>query len=85
MKAIYGCSGIKAGVTSGPPRAAVLGLARSLVRAGAEAVVAGCTEIPLVLRAADLAVPLVDPMVIGALVCIRRAGGKVRPAGPARR
>jgi len=80
MEAIYGPLGIKAGKTSGPPRTAILGLARTLVRAGARAVVAGCTEIPLVLRPGDLAVPLVDPMVIGARACVRKAGGRLRPA-----
>jgi len=80
MEAIYGPRGIKAGVTSGPPRTAVLGLARGLVRAGAEAVIAGCTEIPLVLRPGDLTVPLIDPMVIGARVCVRKAGGRLRPS-----
>jgi len=85
MEAIYGPRGIKAGATSGPPRRAILGLARSLVRAGAQAIVAGCTEVPLVLRPDDLAVPLFDPMVIGARACVRKAGGKVRPAGGPRR
>jgi len=79
MEAIYGRNGIKAGVTSGPPRKAVLGLTRALVRAGAGAVVAGCTEVPLVLRPGDLSVPLIDPMVIGARACIRKAGGRLRP------
>ncbi len=82
MGAIYGRGGIKAGGTSGRPRAAVLGLARSLVRAGAQAIVAGCTEIPLVLRPGDLAVRLVDPMVIGARACVRKAGGRLRPSRP---
>ena len=34
-------------------------LAAALVTRGAEAIIAGCTEIPLVLRAGDVAVPLV--------------------------
>lgn len=80
MEAIYGRSGIKAGVTSGPPRAAVLALARQLVRAGAGVVIAGCTEVPLVLRPGDLTVPLVDPMIIGARACVRKAGGRLRPS-----
>jgi aspartate racemase len=35
-------------------------VARSLAEAGAEAVIAGCTEAPLVLSAAELDVPLID-------------------------
>ncbi|MDO8297746.1 MAG: amino acid racemase [Caulobacter sp.] len=35
-------------------------IARSLAQAGAEAVIAGCTEAPLVLSAEDLDIPLID-------------------------
>jgi aspartate racemase len=78
MNAIYGRKGIKAGVTVGAPRKAILGVAAGLVRRGAQAIVAGCTEVPLVLGDKDLPVPLIEPMRIGALACIRRAGGKAR-------
>jgi len=78
MSAIYGRMGIKAGVTAGDPGETVQGVAAGLVRAGAQAIVAGCTEVPLVLEDADLPVPLIEPMRIGALACIRRAGGKAR-------
>lgn len=78
MKAIFGENGIKAGTTSGPPRASIVRIARRLVERGAQVVIAGCTEIPLVLREEDLPVPLIEPMTIGALVCIRRAGYKIK-------
>jgi aspartate racemase len=78
MTAIYGKRGIKAGVTSGAPRDTLLGIARELVRAGAGAVLAGCTEVPLVVRPGDLAVPLLDPMVLGAREAVRRAGAPRR-------
>ncbi len=78
MTAIYGKRGIKAGVTSGAPRDTLLGIARELVRAGAGAVLAGCTEVPLVVRPGDLAVPLLDPMVLGAREAVRRAGAPHR-------
>ena len=35
-------------------------VARSLLEAGAQAVIAGCTEVPLVLAAGDLDAPLID-------------------------
>ncbi|ONF97768.1 cysteate racemase [Sphingomonas jeddahensis] len=41
-------------------RDGVLAAAMRLVEQGAEVVVAGCTEVPLVLGPADLAVPLID-------------------------
>jgi aspartate racemase len=74
MSAIYGKNGVKAGFTKGPAREAVLEIAGGLVRRGAQAILAGCTEVPLVLRASDLHVPLVEPMVIGARAAILRAG-----------
>ncbi len=74
MEAIFGREGIKAGFTSGPPRNSVLRIARRLVRRGAEAVIAGCTEIPLVLREENLSVPLIEPMTIAARACVLRAG-----------
>lgn len=79
MTAIYGRSGVKAGSTAGPPREALLDVARELVKAGAQAVLAGCTEVPLVLSPADLTVPLLDPMAIGAREAVRRSGAPLRP------
>jgi aspartate racemase len=78
MAAIYGKRGIKAGFTEGRPREVVLEAARGLVRRGARAVIAGCTEVPLVLRAGDLTVPLVEPMALGARAAVKRAGARLR-------
>jgi aspartate racemase len=78
MAAIYGRTGIKGGVTAGPPREALLDVAAGLVRRGAAAVVAGCTEVPLVLRAPDLPVPLVDPLTVAARAAVRRSGARLR-------
>ena len=81
MTAIYGKKGIKAGVASGPPREILLGIAAGLIRRGARAVVAGCTEVPLVLREGDLPVPLIDPLTIGARAAVRRSGARLRGTG----
>ena len=40
--------------------------------AGAEAVIAGCTEVPLLLGADDLSAPLVDSTEVLARVCVER-------------
>ena len=74
MNAIIGPGGIKSGITSGPPRRTIVAMARRLVSRGAQAIVAGCTEVPLVLRPGDLTVPLIEPMDIGARACVRKAG-----------
>lgn len=78
MQAIFGSQGIKAGVTAGKPRTTILNLALKLINRGAEAIIAGCTEIPLVLKENDLPVPLFEPMEIGAKICIQMAGYEVR-------
>jgi aspartate racemase len=78
MAAIFGPQGVKAGHTSGPSRRTILAIAQKLVRRGAQAVVAGCTEVPLVLREEDLPVPFVEPMRIAARLCIQKAGYPLR-------
>jgi aspartate racemase len=82
MEAIYGPKGIKAGFTTGSPRRTVLGVAKRLVREGAQAVMAGCTEVPLVLRPGDFDVPFVEPMLVGARACVLRAGFRLRFPAP---
>jgi len=78
MQAIFGPEGIKAGITSGRPRESLIDIAHQLISRGAEAIIAACTEVPLVLKENDLSVPLFDPMEIGARVCITLAGYEVR-------
>jgi len=74
MTAIFEPGGIKAGVTSGLPKEIVVTTANSLIKRGAEAIIAGCTEIPLVLSPSDISVPLIEPMKIGARKAIIEAG-----------
>jgi len=78
MEAVYGKDGIKAGKKSGPPRRQILAACRALVRRGAQAIIAGCTEIPLALRDEDIPVPLIEPMRIVAEASIRKAGYRVK-------
>lgn len=61
---------IKAGDTGEAVRAGMARLAARLVDQGADAVVAGCTEVPLVLGERDLAVPLVDTLQVLAAACV---------------
>jgi len=78
MEAVFGKRGVKAGFTEGWPRKLVLEIARRLIKRGAEAIIAGCTEIPLVLRDEDLPVPLIEPMRIAAQACIVKAGYRLK-------
>ncbi|MBU1570370.1 MAG: aspartate/glutamate racemase family protein, partial [Proteobacteria bacterium] len=48
--------------------------AQVLVDSGAQGIIAGCTEIPLVLSPADVTVPYFDSLLILARAAIRTAG-----------
>lgn len=54
-------------------REAVRQVAEALIAAGAEAVIAGCTEVPLVLSPTDLPVPLIDATDVLAQQTVRSA------------
>ena len=78
MDAIFGKKGIKAGYTDGEPRKIIVNIARTLIERGAKAIIAGCTEVPLVLKAEDIPVPLIEPMTIMAEAAILKAGYELR-------
>lgn len=78
IEAIFGEQGIKAGFTSGSPKEILVSIAKVLVARGADAIIAGCTEVPLVLKDMDLPVPLIEPLRIAAQACILEAGYKLR-------
>jgi aspartate racemase len=81
MTSIYGPQGVKAGFTSGPCREHLLGALASLVERGAEVVILGCTELPLLLQQSDdfavagRTVAIVDPTEVLARKCIRLSCG----------
>lgn len=68
MACVYGVKRGDAGVDN---RAAMARLGEALVTAGADAVIAGCTEVPLLLDASDVSVPLVDSAEVLADACVR--------------
>jgi aspartate racemase len=72
MEAIYGTDGIKAGQRMAPA-VRVQRVATHLIEAGCEVLIAGCTEIPLVLSDGDCAVPVVDATWILAKATVRTA------------
>jgi aspartate racemase len=61
---------IKAGDLGPEVQREMAGYAADLVAAGAEAVIAGCTEAPLVMSAADVRVPFIDPGELLARRCV---------------
>lgn len=68
MACVYG---VKRGDVGVDNRAAMARLAQALAANGAGAVIAGCTEVPLLLSAADVPVPFVDSAEVLAEVCVR--------------
>ena len=71
-RAIYPPDGVKAGKLERPHQWLVQA-ASELISAGAELIILGCTEIPLVLHNGDLPVPVVDPTEILAQTVVRIA------------
>ena len=64
--------GVKAGDVGPAQRAAMRDLAAALVAAGAQGIIGGCTEVPLLLDADDVAVPLTDSAEVLARACVER-------------
>lgn len=61
LAVVQGCvDAIKAGDTSHGVRLALAGEAERLRAAGADAIIAACTEVPLVLRSGDIRLPLIN-------------------------
>jgi aspartate racemase len=69
MARVYG---VKAGDVGEAARARMKALAAGLVARGAGAIVAGCTEVPLLLAQADVTVPLIDSAEVLAAACVAR-------------
>jgi len=76
MEAIYGKKGVKAIGPSEGSKRLILEASQGLINRGVQAVLAGCTEVPLVLKEGDLSVPVIDPLAILARISIKKAGDK---------
>ncbi len=76
MEAIYGREGIKVIGPSENSKRLILEASETLIRQGARAIIAGCTEVPLVLKEGDLSVPVIDPISILAKIAIEKSRGR---------
>jgi len=72
MRAIYGSEGIKCGHKE-RPRTLLTEATQHLTAQGAQLIIAGCTEVSLVLEQKDSPCPIIDPLQIIAEVAVRRA------------
>ena len=79
MEAIYGKHGVKAGFTKGQCQEDIAAAMEGLIAQGVEAVVLGCTELPLLLTGTEFVgasgarVRLVDPTDVLARRCVAYA------------
>ena len=76
MHAIFAKRGIKAVGPSPWSKGLILGAAGTLISRGAQLIIAGCTEVSLAIRDGDVAVPVVDALVVLARVAVERAQGR---------
>jgi len=70
MKVIYL---VKAGDLSNEVKGNIIKIAQKLIDKEAEAIIAGCTEIPLILEEGDVSVPIIDPTQILAKAAVQKA------------
>ncbi|MDP5218493.1 amino acid racemase [Ruegeria sp. 2205SS24-7] len=75
MEAIYGAEGVKAGFTEGPCADQIAGAITHLVERGADAIILGCTELPLIVSGDTdhNGAVAVDPTNVLARKCVRLA------------
>ena len=73
MEIIYG---VKSGQDINLLKKQIIEIAGLQIDRGAEAIIAGCTEIPLVLQDGDIPIPVIDPTLILAKKAVEEATGK---------
>ncbi len=67
MTCVYG---VKRGDMGSGNRAGMAALAKALITSGAGAIIAGCTEVPLLIDPSDVSVPLIDSAEVLAQACV---------------
>jgi aspartate racemase len=84
MDVVYGPHGVKAGSIDGASASRLVSVAEHLVERGADTILLGCTELPLVLPATDRRWPsrAVDPAVAVAREVVRLARHRAGDTGP---
>ena len=70
MKVIYA---VKAGNLSEEVKKNIISIAQKLIDKGTEAIIAGCTEIPLILKEGDVSAPIIDPTQVLAKAAVQKA------------
>tara|TARA_B100001971_G_C18032818_1_gene453461 strand:+ start:57 stop:791 length:735 start_codon:yes stop_codon:yes gene_type:complete len=81
ISAIYGIKGDPTGLARTENKTAIKLVAEHLIQNGCQGIIAGCTEIPLVLSPKDIDVPLFNPLLILAEAAIQEAKQVVPSCG----
>ncbi len=63
----------KSGIPAEKLRAPLIDAGRSLLASGAEGIILGCTELPMIIREGDLPAPIVDPTMALALAAVNKS------------
>ncbi|MCS7281524.1 MAG: amino acid racemase [Desulfobacterota bacterium] len=77
MEAIYGENGIKRVGANEKAKNLILEAVKKLIDKGAQAIIEGCTEIPLVLKEDDVSVPIIDVLTVLARATVDVAKGRM--------
>ena len=72
MEIIYG---VKSGQDLNILKKQIIEIAGLQINKGSQAIIAGCTEIPLVLKDGDISIPVIDPTLILAKKAVKEATG----------
>ena len=74
MKVIYE---VKSGILTEEMKRQMIDISNKQIKKGSKAIIAGCTEIPLVLKDGDVKVPVIDPTYILAKRAIKEANNGI--------
>jgi len=64
---------VKSGILSAEMKSQIMKISEEQIKKGAQAIIAGCTEIPLILKDKDIKVPIIDPTNILAKRAVKEA------------
>ena len=64
---------VKSGILSEQTKSQIIKISEEQIKKGAQAIIAGCTEIPLILKDKDIKVPIIDPTNILAKRAVKEA------------
>ena len=67
---------VKSGILSEEMKSQIMKISEEQIKKGAQVIIAGCTEIPLILKNEDVKIPVIDPTNILAKRAVKEAKNK---------